>query len=76
MSQGGSFNRAEQMAVCDYLRPEPIVQFREVEVPPLPILANWMSWECAGAGLAEHSFGMHFEEARGVLWPDGCFHRI
>ena len=76
MSQGGSFNRAAQMAVCDYLRPEPIVQFREVEVPPLPILANWVSWERAGAGLAEYSFGMHLKEARGVLWPDGCFHRI
>ena len=76
MSQCGSFDGAAQMTDRDHLRAEPIVQLREVEVPPLPVLANWVSWECAGAGLAEYSFGMHLKEARGVLWPDGCFHRI
>ncbi len=76
MSQCGSFDGAVQMTDCDYLRAEPIVQLREIEVPPLPIFADRVAWERAGPGLAEYSFGMHVKEARGVLRPDGCFHWI
>lgn len=50
----------------DDLRTKPIVQFREIEVPSLPIPPNWMSWQCTLASLAEDGFGMHPKEASSV----------
>src|SRR5438309_1301753 len=55
-----------------HLGAKPIVQFRKIKVPPLPIVAYWVSGKCARTGLAQHGFKMHVEEARGLLWTHRC----
>ena len=52
------------------LRAKPAVQLGEIEVPALPVPTYRVSWECAGASLTKHSFGMHVKEACSVLWTD------
>ena len=65
MANGGGLLLPHQTGLDD-LRTKPIVQFREIEVPSLPIPPNRMSWQRALASLAEDGFWMHPQKASSV----------
>jgi hypothetical protein len=59
------------MAASDDLRPRPVVQLGEIEVPTLPIRPDWMGGERAFAGFTKYRLRMHVEKTRSGLLTHG-----
>jgi hypothetical protein len=54
-------------ASCDYLRTKPIIQFREIEVPALPVCSYGVSGERPFTSLPQYRFRVHVEETSSIF---------